>query len=154
MERRRLYEAVARRQAIPAGSAVAISMTPPTPPVLRILQESTKPTAAVRTATRISPLDFELSLILSRLALAIVLVAGAMPSLLDITITPRGDGPAVSLDICHPAQALDNAGALVPMAAPSRIEQRVAALGFGAPPPYRIHPITDYLPDINPPPPR
>jgi hypothetical protein len=84
----------------------------------------------------------------------IVLAIGAMPALLNITVMPKGEGPALSLDICHAAQALDSAGALLPMAAPMRIEERMAAPIFGAPPPYLIHLVTDYLPDINPPPPR
>jgi hypothetical protein len=94
-------------------------------------------------------------LILSRLALMIVLAIGAMPALLNITIVPKGEGPALSLDICHASQALDTAGALLPMAAPIRIKERAGAAPiFGAPPPYLIHLVTDHLPDINPPPPR
>jgi hypothetical protein len=91
---------------------------------------------------------------LSRLVLLIGLIAGAMPALLNITITPKADGPSISLDICHAAQALDNAVAVVPMAAPMRIEERLPAPVFGAPPPYPVFSATGYIPDIDPPPPR
>ena len=85
--------------------------------------------------------------------LVIILIAGAMPGLFDITINPRCGGPAISLDICHPPQSLDITAA-VPMAAPSRIEDRVAAPALGTPASYQVRLVTDYLPDIDPPPPR
>jgi hypothetical protein len=100
------------------------------------------------------PRESACGLILGRLALIIVLVIGAMPTLLNITVTPKGEGPVLLLDICHAAQGLATAGTLLPMAPPVRIEDRVAVPMFGAPPPFLIHSVANYLPDINPPPPR
>jgi hypothetical protein len=81
-------------------------------------------------------------------------MAAGMPALLNITIAPNSSGTVISLDICHPAQALDTAGAVMPMALPVRFEERVAAPMFGAAPPYVVQAATDYIPEINPPPPR
>jgi hypothetical protein len=69
-------------------------------------------------------------------------------------VRPTSDGPAFSLNLCHPAQALDTVGALIPLAIPSRVAYRSPSPEFAEPRPFQLDPITDYIPDINPPPPK
>jgi hypothetical protein len=108
----------------------------------------------VRTAINKLRPDSDPGLILSRLLLALVLIIGALP-LLNIVVRPSSDGPALSLDICHPAQALDTAAAaLIPLAIPSRLAYRSQSPAFNELRPFILHLITGYIPDINPPPPR
>jgi hypothetical protein len=107
----------------------------------------------VRTAINQLRPDSDPGLILSRLLLALILITGALP-LLDIVVRPSSDGPALSLDICHPAQALDTAAALIPLAIPSRLAYRSPSPAFNELRPFILHLITGYIPDINPPPPR
>jgi hypothetical protein len=97
--------------------------------------------------------DSDLGFVLSHLLLVLILVTGSMP-LLDVAVRPSPDGPAFSLDICHPAQALNTAGGLIPLAIPSRAAYRSPSPAFSIPRPFQLHLITDYIPDINPPPPR
>ena len=97
--------------------------------------------------------DSDSGLILSRLLLALILITGALP-LLNIDVRPTSDGPVLSLDICHPAQALDTAAAIIPLAIPSRIAFRSPSPAFTELRPFIRRFITDYIPDINPPPPK
>jgi hypothetical protein len=97
--------------------------------------------------------DSDLGVVLSHLLLVLILVTGSMP-LLDVAVRPSSDGPAFSLDLCHPVQALDTAGGLIPLAIPTRVAYRSPSPAFTTPRPFQIHFITDYIPDINPPPPK
>ncbi|HUN56762.1 MAG TPA: hypothetical protein VMU41_01485 [Candidatus Binataceae bacterium] len=92
--------------------------------------------------------------VLSHLLLVLILVTGSMP-LLDMAVRPSSEGgPAFSLNICHPAQALDAAAALIPLAIPSRAVHRSPSPAFAAPRTFQVHLITDYIPDVIPPPPK
>ena len=103
------------------------------------------------TIHKLSPADP--SLILSRLLLVLILIIGAFP-LLNIAVRPSSDGPALSLDICHPAQALDTSATLIPAAIPSRVAYRSPSPAFTELRPFVRNLVTDYIPDINPPPPK
>jgi hypothetical protein len=82
--------------------------------------------------------------------LALILILGALPPLLNIILSATSDGSAISLDICHPAQPLDTSR-LLPLAVPIRIAYRIPMAAFGAPRPFLLHRVTGYIPDIIPP---
>lgn len=92
---------------------------------------------------------------LSQGLLAIIIIIGALPPLLNISVRPTSEGPAISLDICHPAQALDTSAALIPLVVPIRIAYGIPmTAAFGALRPFLLDRVTSYIPDITPPPPK
>jgi hypothetical protein len=107
----------------------------------------------VRTVTRSSRPHFYPG-VLSYGLLALILIIGMLPPLLNIIVKPTSKGPAISLDICHPAQALDTSAALIPLVIPIRIAYRIPMAAFGAPRPFLLDRVTGYIPDIIPPPPK
>lgn len=92
--------------------------------------------------------------VLSYGLLALIFIIGTLPPLLNIIVRPTSEGPAISLDICHPAQALDTSAALIPLVVPIRIAYGTPMTAFGAPRPFLLDRDTGYIPDIIPPPPK
>src|SRR5271157_5258182 len=82
--------------------------------------------------------DSDTGFVISRLLLVLILVTGSMP-LMDVAVRPSCDGPAFSLDLCHPMQALDSAGVLIPLGMPSRIAYRSPSPAFTTPRPFQLH---------------
>lgn len=109
--------------------------------------------SCVRIAIHNFGTDSDLGFVLSRLLLVLILLTSSMP-LLGVAIRPSSEGPAFSLDLCHPAQALDSAGGLIPLAIPTCAAYRSPSPAFTTPRPFQVHLIIDYIPDINPPPPK
>jgi hypothetical protein len=91
--------------------------------------------------------------VLSRLLLVLILVTDLI-RLLDDAVRQSSDGPAFSLNICHSAQPLNTSGGSILLAIPARARYRSPSPAFSTPRPFRVHLITDYIPDINPPPPK
>ena len=86
--------------------------------------------------------------------LALILIIGTLPPLLNIIVKPTSEGPAISPNICHPAQALDTSTALIQLVIPIRVAYRIPMAAFGAPRPFLLDRVTGYIPDIIPPPPK
>jgi hypothetical protein len=86
--------------------------------------------------------------VLSYRLLALILIIGTLPPLLTVIVRPTSEGPAISLDICHPAQALDTFAALIPLVVSIRIAYRDPMAAFGAPGPFLLDRVKGYIPDI------
>jgi hypothetical protein len=84
--------------------------------------------------------------------LTIALIVGSMQPLLGIAIY-QDSAPAFTLDICHPVQGLDHTIAAPVLALPAA-PGRFVPLDFDKVAEAVFYPLTGFVADIDPPPPK
>jgi hypothetical protein len=84
--------------------------------------------------------------------LAVALTLGSVQPLLGV-IVYQDSRPAFTLDICHPLESLDQSPSVVPLASPAA-RGRLVAIDFERVCEFVSRPLTEFIPDIDPPPPK
>jgi hypothetical protein len=84
--------------------------------------------------------------------LAAALILGSVQPLLGV-MAYQDSTPAFTLDICHPLQSLDHSPSVIGLALPSS-PGRFMPIDFERFCEFAFHPLSEFVADIDPPPPK